>query len=237
MTDNARLLARTAEIAADLPRLARRPPGRRARSISTALRAAMGGPLPGRADGPARGRRGPRRRGRPGLVASAGPRYFGFVVGGSLPAALGADWLAAAWDQNAGLYVLSPAAAVAEEVAAAWLVELLGLPAGTSVGFVTGATMANFTALAAARHAVLAQAGWDVERHGLQGAPPVTVVTHAGSARHGLRVAPDARARAGGRARPEGRRRRPGPDAAGRAARGPRRRSTGRRSSAPRPAT
>ena len=107
----------------------------------------------------------------PGLVASAGPRYFGFVVGGSLPAALAADWLTSAWDQNAGLYVLSPAAAVAEEVAAAWLVELLGLPAGTSVGFVTGATMANFTALAAARHGVLAKVGWDVERHGLQGAP------------------------------------------------------------------
>ncbi len=76
---------------------------------------------------------------------------------------------------------MSPAAAVAEEVAAGWLVDLLGLPAGTSVGFVTGATMANFTALAAARHAVLARVGWDVERHGLQGAPPVTVVTHAGS--------------------------------------------------------
>jgi len=117
----------------------------------------------------------------PGLVASAGPRYFGFVVGGGVPAALGADWLASAWDQNAGLYVLSPGAAVAEEVAASWLVDLLDLPAGTSVGFVTGATMANFTALAAARHGVLAKAGWDVERHGLQGAPPVTVVTHGGS--------------------------------------------------------
>jgi glutamate/tyrosine decarboxylase-like PLP-dependent enzyme len=117
----------------------------------------------------------------PGLVGSAGPRYFGFVVGGGVPAAVGADWLTSAWDQNAGLYALSPAAAVAEEVAAAWLVELLDLPPGTSVGFVTGATMANFTALAAARHGVLERAGWDVERHGLQGAPPVTVVTHEGS--------------------------------------------------------
>jgi glutamate/tyrosine decarboxylase-like PLP-dependent enzyme len=79
------------------------------------------------------------------------------------------------------MYVLSPAAAVVEEVAAGWLVDLLGLPAGTSVGFVTGATMANFTALAAARHGVLARAGWDVERHGLQGAPPVTVITHVGT--------------------------------------------------------
>jgi glutamate/tyrosine decarboxylase-like PLP-dependent enzyme len=146
-----------------------------------ALRAALGGPLP---EGPtdplavvewlAAGADG-------GLVASAGPRYFGFVVGGSLPAALGADWLTSTWDQNAGLYVLSPAAAVAEEVAGAWLVDLLGLPEGTSVGFVTGATMANFTALAAARHAVLARLGWDVERQGLQGAPRVTVVTHAGT--------------------------------------------------------
>ena len=117
----------------------------------------------------------------PGLVASAGGRYFGFVIGGSLPAALGADWLTSAWDQNAGLYVISPAAAVAEEVASAWLVDLLDLPAGTSVGFVTGATMANFTALAAARHAVLARRGWDVERQGLQGAPPVTVITHGGT--------------------------------------------------------
>ena len=98
-----------------------------------------------------------------------------------MPASLAADWLASAWDQNGAMYAMSPAAAVAEEVAAAWLVELLDLPAGTSVGFVTGATMANFTALAAARHGVLARVGWDVERLGLQGAPPVTVVTHGGT--------------------------------------------------------
>jgi glutamate/tyrosine decarboxylase-like PLP-dependent enzyme len=114
-------------------------------------------------------------------VGSAGPRYFGFVIGGSVPAAMAADWLTSAWDQNAGLYAISPAASVAEEVAAGWLVELLRLPAGTSTGFVTGATMANFTALAAARHGVLARLGWDVERQGLQGAPPVTVITHAGT--------------------------------------------------------
>jgi glutamate/tyrosine decarboxylase-like PLP-dependent enzyme len=146
-----------------------------------ALRAAMGGPLPEGPSDPGEVLEALAAAADPGLVASAGPRYFGFVVGGSLPAALAADWLTSAWDQNAGLYVLSPAAAVAEEVAAAWLVELLGLPVGTSVGFVTGATMANFTALAAARHGVLAKVGWDVERHGLQGAPTVTVVTHAGS--------------------------------------------------------
>ena len=112
----------------------------------------------------------------PGLVASAGPRYFGFVVGGSQPAALAADWLTSAWDQNAGLYVLSPAAAVVEEVAARWLVELFGLPAESSVGFTTGATMANFTGLAAARHALLERDGWDVERQGLFGAPEIPVV-------------------------------------------------------------
>jgi glutamate/tyrosine decarboxylase-like PLP-dependent enzyme len=112
----------------------------------------------------------------PGLIAISGPRYFGFVMGGSVPASLGVDWLTSAWDQNVGLYLATPAAAVVEEVVADWLVELLGLPAGTTVGFVSGATMANFTAIAAARHAVLRAAGWDVEEHGLQGAPPVRVV-------------------------------------------------------------
>ena len=111
-----------------------------------------------------------------GLVASAGPRYFGFVIGGGVPAALAADWLTSAWDQNAGLYVIGPAAAVAEETAGAWLAELFGLPAGVSVGFTTGATMASFTGLAAARHALLARSGWDVERQGLFGAPEIPVV-------------------------------------------------------------
>lgn len=113
----------------------------------------------------------------PGLVASAGPRYFGFVIGGSLPAALGADWLTSAWDQNAGAYVASPAASVAEEVAGGWLTGLFGLPPKTSIGFTTGCQMAHVSALGAARHAVLARAGWDVERRGLVGAPGVTVVT------------------------------------------------------------
>ena len=114
--------------------------------------------------------------GSPATVASAGGRYFGFVVGGSLPAALAANWLAGAWDQNAGLVSLSPVAAALEEIALGWLLDVLGLPAGSGGGFVTGATMANLTALAAARHAVLARAGWDVEADGLFGAPPVTVV-------------------------------------------------------------
>jgi glutamate/tyrosine decarboxylase-like PLP-dependent enzyme len=113
----------------------------------------------------------------PGLVASAGPRFFGFVIGGSHPAAVAADWLTSAWDQNAGLSATSPAAAVVEEVAAAWLLELLGLPPSASVGFVTGGQMANFVGLAAGRHAVLERVGWNVEEEGLQhGAPPVQVV-------------------------------------------------------------
>ena len=112
----------------------------------------------------------------PGLSASAGPRYFGFVIGGALPVALAADWLTSAWDQNVGGYVAAPGASVAEEVAAGWLCELLGLPQGSGVGFVTGCQMANFTCLAAARHAVLRDVGWDVEARGLQGAPPVLVL-------------------------------------------------------------
>ena len=180
MTDTARLLSRTATLANDyLASLATRPVG--GPVDLAALREAMGGPLPDGPSDPLAVVEGLAAAADPGLVGSAGPRYFGFVIGGSLPAALGADWLASTWDQNAGLYVISPAAAVAEEVAAGWLVELLGLPAETSVGFVTGATMANFTALAAARHGVLARVGWDVERQGLQGAPRVTVITHAGT--------------------------------------------------------
>jgi glutamate/tyrosine decarboxylase-like PLP-dependent enzyme len=112
-----------------------------------------------------------------GLVASAGQRYFGFVTGGSLPAALAADWLTAVWDQNGFSYASSPAAAAVEEVAALWLLDLFGLPTGFSVGFTTGCTMSNFTGLAAARHALLRRLGWDVESQGLMGAPVVTVVT------------------------------------------------------------
>jgi len=111
-----------------------------------------------------------------GLVAQTGPRYFGFVIGGSLPVTTVADWLTSVWDQNSGLYATSPAASVVEEAAAAWLLELLGLPAKASVGFVTGCGMANFTGLAAARHHVLRQAGWDVELDGLNGAPPVNLI-------------------------------------------------------------
>jgi glutamate/tyrosine decarboxylase-like PLP-dependent enzyme len=115
----------------------------------------------------------------PGIVAMAGPRFFGFVIGGSLPAALAADWMTSTWDQNAGLFVAGPAASVVEEVAGEWLVDLLGLPEGTSFGLTTGCQMAHMTCLAAARHAVLAEAGWNVEADGLFGAPEVTVVIGA----------------------------------------------------------
>ncbi|MBV8497420.1 MAG: aspartate aminotransferase family protein [Gammaproteobacteria bacterium] len=116
------------------------------------------------------------RFGSPASIASAGGRYFGFVVGGSLPVTVAANWLAAAWDQNAGLVVLSPIAAALEKVALGWVTDLLGLPVGCGGGFVTSATAANFSGLAAARHALLRRLGWDVEGQGLFGAPPLTVV-------------------------------------------------------------
>jgi glutamate/tyrosine decarboxylase-like PLP-dependent enzyme len=114
--------------------------------------------------------------GSPATLATAGPRFFGFVIGGALPATVAASWLASAWDQNAGLRLASPIDAKLEEVALGWMVEALALPAGTGAGFVTGATTANFTALLAARHAVLEKVGWNVESDGLFGAPSVTVV-------------------------------------------------------------
>jgi glutamate/tyrosine decarboxylase-like PLP-dependent enzyme len=114
--------------------------------------------------------------GSPATMGVAGPRFFGFVLGGSLPAALGANWLASAWDQNAGLFMATPISATLEEVSLRWLLDALALPAGCGGAFVTGATVANFTALAAARHAVLARAGWDVEAQGLFGAPAIQVV-------------------------------------------------------------
>jgi glutamate/tyrosine decarboxylase-like PLP-dependent enzyme len=117
----------------------------------------------------------------PGLTGMPSGRFFGFVIGGSHPAALAADWLVSAWDQNAVMRQVTPAMAAAEEVAGAWVLDLVGLPAGSGVGFCTGATMANFTALAAARDELLRRAGWDVSR-GLAGAPPIRVV--AGRERH-----------------------------------------------------
>ena len=112
----------------------------------------------------------------PGLCATPSGRFFGFVIGGAVPASVAADMLTSAWDQNAGLYISGPAAAVVEEVCRGWLTELLGLPPHVSVAFVTGAQMAHVTALAAARHRVLDQAGWDVPQQGLAGAPEIRVV-------------------------------------------------------------
>jgi glutamate/tyrosine decarboxylase-like PLP-dependent enzyme len=117
--------------------------------------------------------------GSPATVATTGGRYFGFVIGGTLPAALAANWLAGAWDQNAALYVMSPVAAKIEEIVLGWLVDLIGLPSTCGAGFVTGTTMANFSALAAARTALLKRAGWNVEEDGLFGAPPIQVVVGA----------------------------------------------------------
>jgi glutamate/tyrosine decarboxylase-like PLP-dependent enzyme len=117
--------------------------------------------------------------GSPATTATAGGRYFGFVVGGTLPAALAANWLATAWDNDSGMSIVSPVGAAVEEIARGWLLDLLRLPADSGIGFVTGGTMANFACLAAARNAILGRAGWDVEADGLFGAPPVTVVVGA----------------------------------------------------------
>src|SRR5918999_1131181 len=122
------------------------------------------------------------REAAPGLSAMASPRYFGFVIGGTHPAAIAADWLVSAWDQNSGLAGPTPAVVAIEAVAGAWVLDLLGLPAGASFAFVTGCQMAHVTALAAARNRVLAAAGHDVERDGLAGAPAPRVL--AGAERH-----------------------------------------------------
>ena len=143
---------------------------------SDQLRARLGGSLPEQGSSPVEVIDMLADTGRSGTVASQGPRFFGFVTGGSTPAAIAADWLVSTWDQNAQLFVMSPIAAVAEEIVADWLKELFGLPPAWSVGFVTGAQMANFTALLTARHELLRGVGWDVERDGLYGAPPIEVV-------------------------------------------------------------
>jgi glutamate/tyrosine decarboxylase-like PLP-dependent enzyme len=136
----------------------------------------LGGPLPDAPTDPAAIIALLDQVGSPATMASTGGRYYGFVVGGALPVALAANWLATAWDQNAGTTVLSPVAAAIEAITQGWLLDALALPAGSGVGFVTGATMANLSALAAARHAVLERAGWDVESQGLFGAPTISVI-------------------------------------------------------------
>ncbi|GAA3303361.1 aspartate aminotransferase family protein [Dactylosporangium vinaceum] len=146
------------------------------------LAAAVGGPLPEDGLDPGEVVELLARSAEPGLMAMPAGRFFGWVIGGTLPAALGADWLVSAWDQNAAMRYPTPATAALEEVAGAWILDLLGLPAGCDVGFVTGATMANFTGLAAARRHVLARRGWDVDFDGLFGAPRIRVLV--GDERH-----------------------------------------------------
>jgi glutamate/tyrosine decarboxylase-like PLP-dependent enzyme len=141
-----------------------------------ALIKALGGPLPESGADPVTVLRQLALDADPGIVATVGPRYFGFVTGGAVPVTVAADWLSSAWDQNGALYVMSPAAAVIEDVVSGWLLEMLALPRSASVGFVTGCHMANFTCLAAARHEVLRRAGWNVEAQGLQRAPRVRVI-------------------------------------------------------------
>jgi len=140
------------------------------------LFAALGGALPSGGSDPVAMLEQLAAQADPGLVASAGPRYFGFVTGGAVPISVAADWLAAAWDQNTSFFIMSPAVSVIEDIVSGWLLEMLDLPRGAGVGFVTGAHMANFTCLAAARHEVLHRAGWNVEAQGLQRAPRVRVI-------------------------------------------------------------
>jgi glutamate/tyrosine decarboxylase-like PLP-dependent enzyme len=180
--DERRLLERAAALGIEYVESLDERPVRPAASIEE-LRRSLDLPLP---DGPTDALEVIEELARdagPGLTQVSGGRYFGFVVGGALPAATAADWLTTSWDQNAGLALLAPAAAVAEEVAGRWLKELLGIPAHASFALVTGCQMAHATALVAARNHVLAQVGHDVEADGLAGAPPIRVI--AGAKRHG----------------------------------------------------
>src|SRR5712691_8521945 len=181
MSDIRELLQRTAEIASDfLESLDDRPVFPSASSVE--LRDSLGSALP---DGPTDPREVVEELAAaadPGIVAMPSGRYFGFVIGGGLPAALAADWLTSTWDQNAGLYVCGPSASVVEQVVREWVCDLLGLPEDASLGLVTGTQMGSVTALAAARFRVLERAGWDVSNAGLFGAPPIRVLV--GAQRH-----------------------------------------------------
>ena len=181
MSDVRDLLRRTAEIAADyVESLDERPvfPD----VTPEQLREVLGGQLPEEPLDPAQVVVELAEHAEPGVVATGSGRYFGFVIGGGLPAALAADWLTSAWDQNAGLYAGGPSASIVEQVTRDWLLELLGLPGEASIGFVTGTQVAHVTGLAAARWHVLDDAGWDVGREGLAGGPRVRVLV--GEKRH-----------------------------------------------------
>jgi glutamate/tyrosine decarboxylase-like PLP-dependent enzyme len=169
------LLDRTGDLAAEyLASLPDRHVG--AREDASAVAARLRVPLPDAGEDPLAVVERLARDVDRGLVASAGPRYFGFVIGGALPASLAADWLTAAWDQNAAVHAASPAAAAAEQVAGEWMKELLDIPAEATHGLPTGAGLGNTVGMAAARHALLARVGWDVEGRGLYDAPHVEVL-------------------------------------------------------------
>jgi glutamate/tyrosine decarboxylase-like PLP-dependent enzyme len=175
------LLRQTAELAADyVESLGERPvfPD----VTPEQLREALGGPLPEEPLDPSRVVNELVEHAEPGVVGIGSGRYFGFVIGGALPAALAADWLTSTWDQNAGIYPIGPSASVVEQVTRDWILELLGLPGASSAGFVTGTQLAHVTGLAAARWHVLEDVGWNVNRDGLGGAPPIRVLT--GEQRH-----------------------------------------------------
>ena len=181
MTDVRALLQRTAELASDfLESLDDRPVFPSASAAE--LREALGGPLPDAPMDPQDVIERLALAADPGIVAMPSGRYFGFVIGGALPAALAADWLTSAWDQNAGLYVGGPSASVVEQVVREWVCDLLGLPGDASLGLVTGTQMGSVTALAAARFRVLERSGWDVARDGLAGGPRIRVLV--GAQRH-----------------------------------------------------
>ena len=180
-SDERALLQRTAEIGADFLETLDTRPIRPSAGIAE-LRESLGGSLPDTPSDPLEVIEALSSAAEPGVVGIPSGRYFGFVIGGALPAALAADWLTSVWDQNAGLVVCGPSAAVVEEVAGEWLKDLLGIPASASFSFVTGCQMAHATCFAAARHSVLERVGWDVEHDGLAGSPPITVV--AGHRRH-----------------------------------------------------
>jgi len=175
MDDRERALRRAADLGLEfLTGLDARPVGASATAAEVAAR--LGGALPDEGRDPVRVVEELAQAVDPGLVASLGPRYFGFVIGGQLPAAAGADWLTTAWGQNAVVHAASPAGAAVEDVAGGWMLDLMALPAEASIGLPTGAGLGNTVGLAAARHAVLAREGWDVESRGLYGAPEITVV-------------------------------------------------------------
>ena len=181
MSRDRELLRRTAEISADiLEGLADRPVFP-ADSLDE-IRAALGGPIPHQPADPLEVVELLAREVDKGVVATAGPRYFGYVIGGALPATVGADWLTTVWDQCAGLAPLGPSVAIVEEITGEWLKDVLALPEAASFALTTGCQMAHVTGLAAARHTVLEQQGWDVREHGLAGSPPISVVV--GRLRH-----------------------------------------------------